>query len=106
VVNRFGAQVVHDGVSFDVCKGEIFGIVGGSGSGKSVLLRTILGLRRPDAGTVLVEGRDVTCMQPEELREVKRRYGVAFQHGALFSSLSVENNLTLPVAETMDLRED
>jgi phospholipid/cholesterol/gamma-HCH transport system ATP-binding protein len=106
VVNRFGAQVVHDGVSFDVCKGEIFGIVGGSGAGKSVLLRTILGLRRPDAGTVLVEGRDVTCMTPEELREVKRCYGVAFQHGALFSSLNVENNLTLPVAETMDLRED
>jgi len=106
VVNRFGAQVVHDGVSLEVHKGEIFGIVGGSGSGKSVLLRTILGLRRPDAGTVEVEGRDVTSMTPAELREVKRRYGVAFQQGALFSSLSVAENLTLPVAEAMDLDED
>ena len=106
VVNRFGAQVVHDGVSLDVHRGEIFGIVGGSGSGKSVLLRTMLGLRRPDAGTVEVEGCDVTCMQAEELRRVKRRYGVAFQHGALFSSLSVAQNLTLPVAEAMDLEEE
>jgi len=106
VVNRFGAQVVHDGVSLEVHKGEIFGIVGGSGSGKSVLLRTILGLRRPDAGTVEVEGRDVASMTPAELREVKRRYGVAFQQGALFSSLSVAENLTLPVAEAMDLEEE
>lgn len=105
VVNRFGAQVVHDGVSLEVRKGEIFGIVGGSGSGKSVLLRTILGLHRPDSGTVEVEGRDVTGMEPAELREVKRRYGVAFQHGALFSSLTVAENLTLPVAEAMDLDE-
>lgn len=103
VVNRFGAQVVHDGVSLDVYPGEIFGIVGGSGSGKSVLLRTIIGLRHPDSGTVLVEGREITCMASEELREVKRRYGVAFQHGALFSSLTVAQNLTLPVAEAMDL---
>jgi phospholipid/cholesterol/gamma-HCH transport system ATP-binding protein len=105
VVNRFGEQVVHDGVSLDICKGEIFGIVGGSGSGKSVLLRTMLGLRRPDGGTVEVEGHDVTRMEPAELREVKRRYGVAFQHGALFSSLSVAQNLTFPVAEAMDLGE-
>jgi phospholipid/cholesterol/gamma-HCH transport system ATP-binding protein len=106
VVNRFGAQVVHDGVSLDVYKGEVFGIVGGSGSGKSVLLRTMLGLRPPDGGTVEVEGRDIARMQPAELRESKRRYGVAFQHGALFSSLSVAENLTLPVAEAMDLEED
>ena len=59
----------------------------------------MLGLRRPNSGTVLVEGRDITCMEPGELREVKRRYGVAFQHGALFSSLTVAENLMLPVAE-------
>jgi phospholipid/cholesterol/gamma-HCH transport system ATP-binding protein len=105
VVNRFGEQVVHDGVSLDVHRGEIFGIVGGSGSGKSVLLRTMLGLRRPDAGCVLLEGRDITTMEPGEMREVKRRYGVAFQQGALFSSLTVAENLTLPVAEAMDLEE-
>jgi phospholipid/cholesterol/gamma-HCH transport system ATP-binding protein len=105
VVNRFGQQVVHDGVSFEVAPGEIFGIVGGSGSGKSVLLKTMLGLRRPDSGTVELEGREITAMGERELREVKRRYGVTFQHGALFTSLTVAENVTLPVAEAMDLEE-
>ena len=105
IVNRFGAQVVHDGVSFEVMPGEVFGIVGGSGSGKSVLLRTMLGLRRPDAGTVEIEGRDITAMDDRELRDVKRRYGVTFQHGALFTSLTVAENVTLPVAEVLDLDE-
>jgi len=105
VVNRFGTQVVHDGVSFEVLPGEVFGIVGGSGSGKSVLLRTMLGLRQPDAGTVEIEGRDITAMGDRELREVKRRYGVTFQHGALFTSLTVAENVTLPVAEALDLGE-
>jgi len=105
IVNRFGEQVVHDGVSFDVMPGEIFGIVGGSGSGKSVLLRTLLGLQRPDAGTVVIEGREITAMNDRELREVKRRYGVTFQHGALFTSLTVAENVTLPVAEALDLDE-
>ncbi len=106
VVNRFGSQVVHDGVSFEVYPGEVFGIVGGSGSGKSVLLKTMLGLHRPNSGTVEVEGREITSMSDAELREVKRRYGVTFQHGALFSSLDVTENLVLPVAEVMDLPED
>lgn len=105
IVNRFGAQVVHDGVGFEVMPGEVFGIVGGSGSGKSVLLRTLLGLRRPDAGTVEIEGREITAMDDRELRDVKRRYGVTFQHGALFTSLTVAENVTLPVAEVLDLDE-
>lgn len=105
VVNRFGEQVVHDGVSFEVRAGEIFGIVGGSGSGKSVLLKTMLGLRRPDAGAVELEGRDITTLGEQALREVKRRYGVTFQHGALFTSLTVAENVTLPVAEAMHLDE-
>jgi len=105
IVNRFGEQVVHDGVSFDVMPGEVFGIVGGSGSGKSVLLRTLLGLQQPDAGTVVIEGREITAMNDRELREVKRRYGVTFQHGALFTSLTVAENVTLPVAEALDLDE-
>jgi len=105
VVNRFGAQVVHDGVSFDVRAGEVFGIVGGSGSGKSVLLKTMLGLRQPDAGSVELEGRDITRMSERELREVKRRYGVTFQHGALFTSLTVTENVILPLVEAMQLRE-
>ncbi|RPH53412.1 MAG: ATP-binding cassette domain-containing protein, partial [Lysobacterales bacterium] len=89
VVNRFGSQVVHDGVDLDVYPGEVLGIVGGSGSGKSVLLRTMLGLHRPTAGEVRVEGRVVGQMSESEMLGVKRRYGVTFQHGALFSSLTV-----------------
>ena len=103
IVNRFGAQVVHDGVSFDVHIGEVFGIVGGSGSGKSVLLKTLLGLRRPDSGSVRLEGREITTMGDAELLEVKRRYGVTFQQGALFTSLTVAENVALPIHEAMTL---
>jgi phospholipid/cholesterol/gamma-HCH transport system ATP-binding protein len=105
IVNRFGAQTVHDGVDFDVRAGEVFGIVGGSGSGKSVLLKTMLGLRRPDSGSVELEGRDITQMSDRELREVKRRYGVTFQHGALFTSLTVAENIILPLVESLRLDE-
>ena len=105
VVNRFGKQTVHDGVSFDVHAGEIFGIVGGSGSGKSVLLKTMLGLRKPDSGAVELEGRDITRMSDRELREVKQRYGVTFQHGALFTSLTVTENVILPMVELLGLEE-
>src|SRR5262245_63479208 len=99
VVNRFGSQVVHDGVDLDVYPGEVLGIVGGSGSGKSVLLRTMLGLHRPTAGQVLIEGKDIMQMSREDLLAVKRRFGVTFQHGALFSSLTVAENIALPIRE-------
>jgi phospholipid/cholesterol/gamma-HCH transport system ATP-binding protein len=99
IVNRFGTQVVHDGVDMEVRAGEIFGIVGGSGTGKSVLLRTLLGLQRPTAGTVEIEGRELTGLSRAELGEAKRRYGVTFQHGALWSSLSVADNVILPLSE-------
>lgn len=105
IVNRFGAQVVHDGLDMDVFEGEVFGIVGGSGSGKSVLLRTILGLQRPTAGTVKLYGRDITTLSEPDLRAVKRGYGVTFQHGALFSSLTVRQNIQLPLAEFFQLDE-
>ncbi len=99
IVNRFGDQVVHDGIDVDIRAGEVFGIVGGSGSGKSVLLRTMLGLQRPAAGSVQIEGREVTGRPERELLDVKRRYGVMFQRGALFSSLSVAQNVELPIRE-------
>jgi len=105
IVNRFGAQVVHDGLDMDVFEGEVFGIVGGSGSGKSVLMRTILGLQRPSAGTIKLYGRDITTLSERELRDVKRGYGVTFQHGALFSSLTVRQNIQLPMAEFFRLDE-
>jgi phospholipid/cholesterol/gamma-HCH transport system ATP-binding protein len=103
VVNRFGAQVVHDHLDMEVLENEVFGIVGGSGTGKSVLLRTILGLQRPVAGTIRLEGRDISQLSEGELREVKARYGVTFQQGALFSSLTVLQNVQLPMIEHVRL---
>jgi phospholipid/cholesterol/gamma-HCH transport system ATP-binding protein len=105
VVNRFGEQVIHDGVDLDVQRGEVLGIVGGSGSGKSVLLRTILGLHRPNAGQVLIEGADITSMSEKQLLAVKRRYGVTFQHGALFSSMTIADNIQLPLRECYELKQ-
>ncbi len=103
LVNRFGPQVVHDGLDMTVYPHEVFGIVGGSGSGKSVLLRTILGLQRPKAGTVLLGGRDITRLDEAELRHVKAGYGVTFQHGALFTALTVLQNVQLPMLEHLRL---
>jgi phospholipid/cholesterol/gamma-HCH transport system ATP-binding protein len=106
LVNRFGAQTVHDGLEMTVRDGEIFGIVGGSGSGKSVLLRTILGLQHAQAGEVRLHGEDVTRLSAAALRAVKRRYGVTFQHGALFTALTVAQNVQLPIAESCRLPQD
>jgi phospholipid/cholesterol/gamma-HCH transport system ATP-binding protein len=105
LVNRFGRQVVHNGLDMEVFQDEVFGIVGGSGSGKSVLLRTILGLQRPQAGTVCIEGHDITHMSEAQLRPIKARYGVAFQEGALYSGLTVLENVQLPMIEYFDLEK-
>ena len=103
LVNRFGAQVVHDGLDMQVERDEVFGIVGGSGAGKSVLLRSILGLQRPQAGVVRIEGADITRMSAAQLRPIKARYGVAFQQGALFSGLTALQNVQLPMIEHLEL---
>ena len=103
LVNRFGSQVVHDGLDMQVMQHEVFGIVGGSGTGKSVLLRSILGLQRPQAGTVRIEGNDITRASEAQLRPIKARYGVAFQSGALYSGLTVLQNVQLPMLEYLDL---
>jgi phospholipid/cholesterol/gamma-HCH transport system ATP-binding protein len=103
LVNRFGTQVVHDGLDMTVNRDEVFGIVGGSGTGKSVLLRTILGLQRPQAGVVLIDGQDITRMSTAELRSVKSHYGVSFQAGALYSGLTVRQNVQLPMVEYLNL---
>jgi phospholipid/cholesterol/gamma-HCH transport system ATP-binding protein len=103
LVNRFGTQLVHDGLDMEVREDEVFGIVGGSGSGKSVLLRSILGLQHPEAGTVRIEGHDITRMSEAQLRPIKARYGVAFQSGALYSGLTVLENVQLPMVEYLDL---
>ena len=105
LVNRFGAQVVHDHLDMTVEQGEVFGIVGGSGSGKSVLLRSILGLQRPQGGEVLMSGRDLTRLSIAELKDIKATYGVTFQQGALFTSLTVLQNVQLPMLEHLHLSE-
>jgi phospholipid/cholesterol/gamma-HCH transport system ATP-binding protein len=99
LVNRFGSQLVHEGLNMEVREDEVFGIVGGSGTGKSVLLRSILGLQRPQAGIIRIDGRDITKMTASQLYEVKARYGVTFQAGALYSALTVMENVQLPMIE-------
>ena len=103
LVNRFGSQVVHDGLNMDVREDEVFGIVGGSGTGKSVLLRSILGLQRPQSGIIRIDGRDITKMTAAQLYEVKARYGVTFQQGALYSALTVTQNVQFPMIEHVDM---
>jgi phospholipid/cholesterol/gamma-HCH transport system ATP-binding protein len=99
LVNRFGEQVVHDELDLDVRPGEILGVVGGSGTGKSVLMRSILGLREPDAGDIEVLGIDARSNSANAHREIERNTGVLFQDGALFSSLTVGENVQVPLKE-------
>jgi len=104
--SRFGRQVVHDGLDMDVYENEIFGVIGAAGSGKSVLLRTILGLRVPDGGTVQLRGEDLRDLSAGKRASLVRSYGVTFQRGALISSLTVAANVELPLRENFRLSED
>lgn len=99
LVNRFGKQVVHDGLDLDVIPGEILGVVGGSGSGKSVLMRSILGLHRPNEGSIQVLGVDARSDDEKVRRQIEQNTGVLFQNGALFSSLTVGENVEVPFKE-------
>ena len=105
IVNRFGSHAVHEGLDLDLRRGEILGVVGGSGTGKSVLLRTITGLRQPQAGAVRVFGQDLAAASPREREAIERRWGVMFQNGALFSSLSVQENVEVPLRAVPGLSE-
>ncbi|BAN49796.1 ABC transporter ATP-binding protein [Metapseudomonas resinovorans] len=104
--NQFGAQVVHDNLNLDLLRGEVLGVVGGSGTGKSVLLRCILGLRRANAGTVLVFGEELLALPAEQRSRLERRFGVLYQRGALFSSLTVAENIALPLIEHAKLSRE
>jgi phospholipid/cholesterol/gamma-HCH transport system ATP-binding protein len=106
IANRFGSVTVHENLDLDVLPGEVLGLIGGSGSGKSVLLRTILGLRRPQAGDVRVLGVDIIHADEAARRAVRRQWGVLFQDGALFSSLTVIENIKVPLREFTNLPPD
>ena len=98
--NAFGDQVVHDGLDLDVRRGEILGVVGGSGTGKSVLMRSIIGLQPPQAGEIEVFGESTTDDDNElSAKSIRRRWGVLFQNGALFSMLTVAENVQVPLRE-------
>jgi phospholipid/cholesterol/gamma-HCH transport system ATP-binding protein len=99
----FGENIVLDRLSLDVKRGEIIGLVGGSGSGKTVLLRTIIGLLPRMAGAIEVGGQDLAGLTDEGRRDVERRWGILFQQGALFSSLSVKENVQFPIREHLRL---
>lgn len=97
VRNQFGQNIVHDDLDLDVCRGEVLGVVGGSGTGKSVLLRTIIGLQIPSAGSIEVLGTDMGRADDAARQALQMRWGVMFQDGALFSSLTVRENVEVPL---------
>lgn len=105
VRTQFGDNVIHDNLDFDVFRGEIVGLVGGSGTGKSVLLRDIIGLNEPTKGTIEMFGVDTRSLHGQAQREMQARTGVQFQDGALFSSLSVTENIIVPIREHAGLEE-
>jgi phospholipid/cholesterol/gamma-HCH transport system ATP-binding protein len=100
---QFGRQVIHDNLDLDVRRGEVLGVVGGSGTGKSVLLRTIIGLNRQRAGTIVVLDHDTAQLSDAARVELEEHWGVLFQSGALFSSLTVAQNIQVPMREHTDL---
>lgn len=101
--NQFGSQVVHENLDLDVYRGDIIGVVGGSGSGKSVLLRSIIGLGRPAAGSISLFGEEVSTLSDSRRAAIDQRCGVLFQNGALFSSLTVAENVAVALTEHHDL---
>lgn len=102
---RFGSKQVHRDVSFKVFEGECLGLLGGSGSGKSVILRSLIGLEKPDSGRILVEGEDVGSMRESELVEIRKKIAYVFQNGALFDSMTVYENLAYPLRAHTKLSE-
>jgi phospholipid/cholesterol/gamma-HCH transport system ATP-binding protein len=102
---RFGEKVIFSGLDLNVYRGEILGFVGASGTGKSVLMRAILGLLKKNAGQIIVFDKDMDRLTPQRRQSVERRWGVLFQHGALFSSLTVRQNIQMPMREYLDMSD-
>src|SRR4249920_874875 len=97
LVNGFGDQILHDHLDLDVYRGEVLGVVGGSGTGKSVLLRSIIGVNQFRSGTIEVFGKDTANLNEHQMREIEMRWGVLFQEGALFSSQTIAENIQVPL---------
>jgi phospholipid/cholesterol/gamma-HCH transport system ATP-binding protein len=106
LVNGFGAKIIHDHLDLDVWRGEVLGIVGGSGSGKSVLLRTIIGLNKPREGSIQVFGKRGGYAESPRMRPLEARWGVLFQEGALFSSQTVAENIQVPLREYTQMSQE
>ena len=104
--NSFGTQVVHENLDLEVKRGEIIGVVGGSGTGKSVLMRSIVGLQTPDEGEITVFGQNAVNQTLDEATEMRRHWGVLFQSGALFSGLTVAENIQVPLREFYRLDDE
>ena len=105
LVNAFGAKLIHDHADLEVYRGEVLGVVGGSGSGKSVLLRTIIGLNKPKEGSITVFGKKTTYAESSRMQALEMRWGVLFQEGALFSSQTVAENIAVPLREYTGMSE-
>lgn len=101
----FGRKTVHDGVTFYVKQGECLGLIGGSGAGKSVILRSLIGLEKPDGGRIIIDGVDITQMSETQLIPIRKKVAYAFQGGALFDSMTVFDNLAYPLREHTKLTE-
>jgi len=99
----FGNKVVHKGVTFQLYRGEVLGLFGGSGTGKSVILRSVIGLEQPDQGEILFDGQNLVNLTEQELFKYRTQIGYVFQNGALFDSLTVEENLSYPLIEHTQL---
>jgi phospholipid/cholesterol/gamma-HCH transport system ATP-binding protein len=106
LLSQFGDRTIHEGLDLDVERGEVLGVVGGSGTGKTVLLDSIIGLKEPEGGTIKVFGHDIADLTKEQAAEIERRTGTLFQQGALFSSLSVIDNVASPLVEHTRLAKD
>lgn len=106
VTKKFGAQVVLDNVSLKFEEGRITAVIGRSGIGKSVLLKHLIGILRPDSGAVLVDNRDITCLREVELNEIRKKFGMLFQGAALFDSMTVFENVAFPLREKTRMREE
>ena len=106
LINQFGDYRVHDGLDLDVYRGEILGVVGGSGTGKSVLMRDIMGLRPPDGGNITILGQRAETLDEDERAAINRQMGILFQDGALFSSMTVAQNVMAPLRESLDISDE